>query len=72
MHHLLQSVPDYYLSQRSELIRPGEQDPKWVIRHAEHQRVLRLMRAEERADRNRERDARRGIVARLRMALNRG
>lgn len=66
MHRLMHNPEDVYCAGSRMLFRPGERDPEWLLRAAEHERVLRLMKAESKPAM-----APNGIVARLRLALSR-
>lgn len=70
MYRLIYNIDDLYLGNGRKLYRPGEQDPQWLLRAAEHQRILAAIEADARAKRAHS-AARVGIVARVRLALSR-
>ena len=70
MHHLTHHIHDIYLGQGRNIFQPGDHDPAWLIRAAEHDRILNAMKADARNAANAPL-APRGIVARLRIALSR-
>lgn len=66
MHPLMYNYDNVFLASSQKVFRPDERDPEWLLRAAEHERVLRLMKAESKPAM-----APNGIVARLRLALSR-
>lgn len=70
MHYPLNNLSDLYLGYSRNLYNPAEPDPEWLIRAAEHGRILKAIRADARSARE-DRPAPRGIVARLRKPLSR-
>ena len=67
MHHLTHDIRDLYLGQGRKLFQPGKHDPAWLIRAAEHERILNAVKA----DASNARKNQRGIVQRFRVALSR-
>ena len=63
----MHNLNDLYLGQGRNLFRPGQQDPAWLIRAAEHERILSAAKADLRNVGN----GQRGIVQRFRVALSR-
>ena len=70
MHHLTHHIHDLYLGQGRNIFQPGKHDPAWLIRAAEHDRILNALKADAR-NAGKAPIATRGIVARLRGALSR-
>ncbi len=71
-------MPDLMLSALPEAVRysrthpvilPGDPEPAWLRRNAEHARIIREMKAERRAARGGLREN--GLINRLRLALSR-
>jgi hypothetical protein len=72
MNHLTSSRLTDFASQSRKIILPGEPEPEWLRRNVELARVLPALKADMRArKRNAHAADRRGILARLRMALTR-
>jgi len=55
---------------RPEAVLPGDEEPAWLRRAAEHERELPLLRAERRAQR--ESDEKPGLFERLWLVVSRG
>jgi len=65
-------LADLAALQNRPLILPGDPEPEWLRRNVEYARVLPALKADQRALKLGARAAnRRGLVARLRMALSR-
>jgi hypothetical protein len=65
MFHSMYDPELVYFAARLRVFRPDERDPESLLRAAEHERILRAMKAEKAVE------PPRGFVARVRMAFNR-
>lgn len=66
MHPQTYNYNDVFLASGQKVFRPDERDPEWLLRAADHERILRLMKAESRRQ-----NEPKGLVHRLRMVISR-